>query len=111
MVLPSTIEPARDSTPPATRSVSTRGVLPPPAEAFALSAMAVLHFSRAGGYGSGDSRPSGCGVAQLTFRNRPTFLPTAVQHKACRVGSQACQLDHRCTVTAITGPSSETDWY
>src|ERR1700727_315951 len=79
------------------------GAPAPPAEAFALSAMAVLHFSRAGGYGSGDSRPSARGVAQLTCCSRPTFLPTAVQHKAHRVGGQACQLDHRCTVTAITG--------
>jgi hypothetical protein len=45
-----------------------------------------------------------------------TFLPSAAEHKVTAhrgwpVGSQACQLDQRPTVTAITAPFNGTVWY
>src|SRR5271168_908665 len=95
MVLPSTTEPALDSTPAATNSASTRVVLPPPDgptrttlrtspgpfavgaspapwEALALSAMTFLQFSR----------PRVRAVCPRSQDASTTFPSTAAQHKA-----------------------------
>src|ERR1700733_3969513 len=117
------MQPGLDNTPDATRSASTKVVLPPPDGPTSTT------FRTAAGSSTAGAAPAPFELLDLSAM---TSLPRGPRHRDARHFSpsvrakqggkggesnqerrpaQACQLIQRWTATVITGPSSETDWY